>query len=130
MIYQRLPLQDPPECTQILIFGLKIYHLATLLHTRPSKGAQRRFACRRFAVELIPAGLGIIGVGQNWACRGHMVLVPVTCRSCQQAKKYFELEKKKIWICQFYCPMPFIFLSGISTRKKLQVVDSTSIYHL
>jgi hypothetical protein len=29
-IYQPLPLQDPPKFTQILIFGLKIYHLATL----------------------------------------------------------------------------------------------------
>jgi hypothetical protein len=30
-IYQHLPLQDPPTLTQIAIFGLKIYHLATLL---------------------------------------------------------------------------------------------------
>jgi hypothetical protein len=29
-IYQHLPLQDPPKFTQIWIFGLKIYHLATL----------------------------------------------------------------------------------------------------
>jgi cytochrome c len=29
-IYQRLPLQDSPKLTQIGIFGLKIYHLATL----------------------------------------------------------------------------------------------------
>jgi hypothetical protein len=29
--YQHLPLQDPPKFTQIGIFGLKIYHLATLL---------------------------------------------------------------------------------------------------
>jgi hypothetical protein len=26
---QHLPLQDPPKFTQIVIFGLKIYHLAT-----------------------------------------------------------------------------------------------------
>jgi hypothetical protein len=30
-IDQHLPLQDPPKFTQIWIFGLKIYHLATLL---------------------------------------------------------------------------------------------------
>jgi hypothetical protein len=30
-IYQHLPLQDPPKCTQI--FGMKINHLATLLPT-------------------------------------------------------------------------------------------------
>jgi hypothetical protein len=29
-IYQHLPLQDPPKFTQTWIFGLKIYHLATL----------------------------------------------------------------------------------------------------
>jgi hypothetical protein len=33
-IYQHLQLQDPPKFTQIGIFGLKIYHLATLLTTR------------------------------------------------------------------------------------------------
>jgi hypothetical protein len=30
-VYQHLPLQDPPKFTQIDIFGLKIWHLATLL---------------------------------------------------------------------------------------------------
>jgi hypothetical protein len=30
VIYQHLPLQDPPKLTQIGIFGLKICHLATL----------------------------------------------------------------------------------------------------
>jgi hypothetical protein len=30
-IYQHLPLQAPPKFTQIWIFGLKIYHLATLI---------------------------------------------------------------------------------------------------
>jgi hypothetical protein len=29
-IYQHRPLQDPPKFTRIGIFGLKIYHLATL----------------------------------------------------------------------------------------------------
>jgi hypothetical protein len=29
--YQHRPLQDPPKFTQIGIFGLKIYHLATLV---------------------------------------------------------------------------------------------------
>jgi hypothetical protein len=29
-IYQHLPLQDPPKCSQIWIFGLKTNHLATL----------------------------------------------------------------------------------------------------
>jgi hypothetical protein len=28
-MYQQLPLQDPPKFTQIRLFGLKIYHLAT-----------------------------------------------------------------------------------------------------
>jgi hypothetical protein len=36
-IYLHLPLQDPPKFTNIDIFGLKIYHLATLvLKTVPS----------------------------------------------------------------------------------------------
>jgi hypothetical protein len=30
-IYQNFPFQDPPKFTQILIFGLKIYHLATMV---------------------------------------------------------------------------------------------------
>jgi hypothetical protein len=30
IIYQHLSLQDPPKFSQIDIFGLKIYHLATL----------------------------------------------------------------------------------------------------
>jgi hypothetical protein len=30
-IYNHLPLQDPPKFTQTGIFGLKIYHLATLV---------------------------------------------------------------------------------------------------
>jgi hypothetical protein len=30
-IYQHLPFQGPPICIQIGIFGLKIYHLATLV---------------------------------------------------------------------------------------------------
>jgi hypothetical protein len=29
--HKNIPLQDPPKFTQIRIFGLKIYHLATLL---------------------------------------------------------------------------------------------------
>jgi hypothetical protein len=33
-IYQNLPLQDPPKFTQIGIFCLKIWHLATLLYNR------------------------------------------------------------------------------------------------
>jgi hypothetical protein len=32
-ISHHLPLQDPPKFTQIAIFGLKIYHLATLIET-------------------------------------------------------------------------------------------------
>jgi hypothetical protein len=32
-LYQHLPLQGPPKSTQIGIFGLKIYHLATLQTT-------------------------------------------------------------------------------------------------
>jgi hypothetical protein len=30
-IYEHLPLQDPPNFTLIWIFGLKLYHLATLV---------------------------------------------------------------------------------------------------
>jgi hypothetical protein len=38
-IYQRLSLQDTPKLTQIWIFGLKIYHVATLrLQVRKNKG--------------------------------------------------------------------------------------------
>jgi hypothetical protein len=29
--HQRVPFQDPPKCTQIGSFGLKVSHLATLL---------------------------------------------------------------------------------------------------
>jgi hypothetical protein len=36
-IYQHLPLQDPPKITQIWVFGMKIYHLATLLLTPTMK---------------------------------------------------------------------------------------------
>jgi hypothetical protein len=48
-IYQHLPWQDPPKFTQIGIFGLKIYNLATLyivthLRTPPSEWAPD---CRR-----------------------------------------------------------------------------------
>jgi hypothetical protein len=32
-IYEHLPLQDPSKLAQIRIFGLKIYHLATLVNT-------------------------------------------------------------------------------------------------
>jgi hypothetical protein len=31
-MFQHLPLQDPPKFTPIEIFGLKIWHLATLVH--------------------------------------------------------------------------------------------------
>jgi hypothetical protein len=31
-MYQHLPLHDPPIFTQVCIFGLKIYNLATLMH--------------------------------------------------------------------------------------------------
>jgi hypothetical protein len=34
-IYQHLSMQDTPKFTQIRIFGLKIYHLATLLQIIP-----------------------------------------------------------------------------------------------
>jgi hypothetical protein len=33
IIYQHLPLHDPPKYNQIGIFGLKIYHLATLANS-------------------------------------------------------------------------------------------------
>jgi hypothetical protein len=32
---QHLPLQDPRKITQIWIFGMKIYHLATLIRCLP-----------------------------------------------------------------------------------------------
>jgi hypothetical protein len=35
-IYQLLPLQGPPKFIQIGIFGLKIYHLATLVEISKS----------------------------------------------------------------------------------------------
>jgi hypothetical protein len=41
-IYRHLPLQDPAKITQIAIFGLKIYHLATLLKRRVEKIATSR----------------------------------------------------------------------------------------
>jgi hypothetical protein len=31
-IYQHFPFKGPPKCTQSGIFGLKKYHLATLIH--------------------------------------------------------------------------------------------------
>jgi hypothetical protein len=34
-IFHHLPLQDPQKITQIWIFGLKIYHLATLVPVHP-----------------------------------------------------------------------------------------------
>jgi hypothetical protein len=37
-IYQHLPLQNPPKIVQIGIFGLNIYHLATLPMTTATKG--------------------------------------------------------------------------------------------
>jgi hypothetical protein len=48
-IYQHLPLQDPPKFTQNGIFGLKIYHLATLVRADGSQlalisqGVERKF---------------------------------------------------------------------------------------
>jgi hypothetical protein len=32
-MYQHLPLQEPPKFTQLVIFGLKINHLATQVET-------------------------------------------------------------------------------------------------
>jgi hypothetical protein len=41
--YQHLPLHDPQKLTQVGIFGLKIFHLATLLwKTAPSLYTQKR----------------------------------------------------------------------------------------
>jgi hypothetical protein len=36
-VYPHLPLQDPPKFTQIWIFGLKVYHLATLVVTHDGR---------------------------------------------------------------------------------------------
>jgi hypothetical protein len=38
-MYQHLPLHKPPKFTQIVIFGLKINHLATLLETAKNRAA-------------------------------------------------------------------------------------------
>jgi hypothetical protein len=43
-IYHHLPLQDPPKFTQVGIFGLKIYHLATLEYTRARFVSRGRFS--------------------------------------------------------------------------------------
>jgi hypothetical protein len=42
-IYQHLPLHGPPKFIQIAIFGLKIYHLATLIASRAEKLLRWRF---------------------------------------------------------------------------------------
>jgi hypothetical protein len=36
-IYRYFPFQDPPKFTQIVIFGLKMYHMATLMKWMVSK---------------------------------------------------------------------------------------------
>jgi hypothetical protein len=46
-IYQHLPLQDPPKCTQIRIFGLKIYHLATLYPPSRKKLSAHVYICEQ-----------------------------------------------------------------------------------
>jgi hypothetical protein len=40
-IYQHLPLHDPPKLIEIGIFGLQIYHLATLVGEREGRGGRR-----------------------------------------------------------------------------------------
>jgi hypothetical protein len=40
--YQHLSLQDTPKVSQIGIFGLKIYHLATLVPFQSSRRQERR----------------------------------------------------------------------------------------
>jgi hypothetical protein len=55
-IYQPFPSQDPPQFTQIGIFGLKTFHLATLMTPRD----------RDFVFEItIPAGMDSINIDQS-----------------------------------------------------------------
>jgi hypothetical protein len=54
-MYQHLPVQDPPKFTQIRIFGLKIYHLATLVESR-SRSYDRelqRQRCKKFTTPRV-----------------------------------------------------------------------------
>jgi hypothetical protein len=44
IIYQHFPSRDAPKLTQIVIFGLKIYHLATLVRNLGDKsGSESAF---------------------------------------------------------------------------------------
>jgi hypothetical protein len=62
-LYQHLPLQDLPKFTQTWIYGLKIYHLATLAWLRNFKGCLRRsgftyyitksFSQSRLSIEIL-----------------------------------------------------------------------------
>jgi hypothetical protein len=40
-MYQHLPLQESPKFTQIVIFGLKIKHLATLPESRKKRWSEQ-----------------------------------------------------------------------------------------
>jgi hypothetical protein len=46
-LHQDFPCQGPPKYSQIGIFGLKIYHLATLLSVE-ADGCGKRFLCLAF----------------------------------------------------------------------------------
>jgi hypothetical protein len=46
-IYQHLPLQDPPKFIKIAMFGLKIYHLATLFHTWSRSESNFSYICTK-----------------------------------------------------------------------------------
>jgi hypothetical protein len=55
-IYQRFTLQDPPKFTQIGIWGLKMYHLATLIkvnlnNKKRKKAFQRQFLIASFFLK-------------------------------------------------------------------------------
>jgi hypothetical protein len=51
-IYQYLPLHYPPELAQIWIFGLKMYHLATLV--QKLNGEQRTCSSGINSMKFIP----------------------------------------------------------------------------
>jgi hypothetical protein len=60
-IYRHLPLQDPPRFTQIGVWGLKIYHLATLVCRAEPSLPQKRYLEIRTSRFYIVEGIGSIG---------------------------------------------------------------------
>jgi hypothetical protein len=54
---QYLPLQDLPKCTQIVIFGLKINHLATLMYKNLVSGSGDIFGSSTIPLERVGVGV-------------------------------------------------------------------------